>query len=353
MRFAARAAEYVGSGRRHGRQACGIRAARRLGVIGLVILPMLAALAETASGAEWELAGAGFSLLRPGERLSLDHGDLSRFAQTQPPSAPTAAALTATAERQPNWLLTSIIAGGAVTGAALNSLLEGNHQRYHFVDEGWFGRDTHYGGADKASHFTMYYILSKEFSKLFTVVGHRPEHARWLAAGTAALTGLVNEIGDGTTRYGFSYEDLVMDVGGALTAALVDLTSTEDLIGFRRGFVTFRDCCDYSNEIYTADFQLAGAARRLGLNIGPLKYLLLSATYGTKGYPGESGTERQVGFEIGLNFKQILDNLNVRRDKWWGYALHVAFDNFRLPYTAVGFRYDMNHGRWRGPNAGD
>jgi hypothetical protein len=25
------------------------------------------------------------------------------------------------------------------------------------------------------------------------------------------------------------------------------------------------------------------------------------------------------------------------------YGLHVVFDNIRLPYTAVGFRYDINH----------
>ena len=35
------------------------------------------------------------------------------------------------------------------------------------------------------------------------------------------------------------------------------------------------------------------------------------------------------------------------------YGLHVVFDNIRLPYTAVGFRYDINHGRWHGPNAGN
>ena len=56
---------------------------------------------------------------------------------------------------------------------------------------------------------------------------------------------------------------------------------------------------------------------------------------------------------MGLDFKQILDDLNVRRDKWWGYGLHVVFDNIRVPYTAVGFRYDVNHGRWYGPNAGN
>jgi hypothetical protein len=111
---------------------------------------------------------------------------------------------------------------------------------------------------------------------------------------------------------------------------------------------------DYSNEIYTADLKLAGLGRRLNLRIGPLRYLYLSFTYGIKGYPYgvPNLRERQVGVELGLNFSQMLDDLGVRRQTWWGYALHVVFDNVRFPFTGLGFRYDMNHGRWHGPNSG-
>jgi len=203
---------------------------------------------------------------------------------------------------------------------------------------------------------TSYAIVSKEFSRLFVYLGHKPENARWLAAAVASFAGLVNEIGDGTTRYGFSYQDLVMDVSGALSAALISTASAEDLIGFRRGLASVSNCCNYSNEIYTGDLYLDGVARRVGLNIGPLKYLLLSVTYATRGYPGTPGTsntQRQVGFEIGLNFKQILDDVDVHRSTWWGLGLHLILDNVRLPYTAVGYRYDLNHGQWHGPNAGN
>jgi hypothetical protein len=34
-------------------------------------------------------------------------------------------------------------------------------------------------------------------------------------------------------------------------------------------------------------------------------------------------------------------------------AAHVVADDFRIPYTAGGFRYDLNHARWRGPNTGE
>jgi hypothetical protein len=263
-------------------------------------------------------------------------------------------------ERRPNLLLTSLLSAGVVLGSALNSFLDGSHQSYHFTDEGWFGESTRNGGADKAAHFVDYYIVSKELANLYVVFGHKPEHARWLGFGVSALAGLVTEIGDGTTRHGFSYQDLVMDVGGAAAAALVSALRAEDLVGFRHGFV--KTCCafssfssNYDNEIFTADLALVGVARRLGVNIGPLRYLLLSVTYASRGYPDqpESIKQRQVGIEIGLHFKQILDDLRIGRNKWWGYALHAVFDNVRFPYTAVGFQYDLNHGRWHGPGAGN
>jgi hypothetical protein len=302
---------------------------------------------EARVGVQLDGPGLGFWLLPPDERLA--------FQDIRADPAPDPAPSPAATERGPNWLLTSLVSGGALAGGAINAFTDKGHQSFHVTDEGWFGVDTRYGGADKASHFVDYYIVSKELAKLFVVLGHTPQRARWLGVGVSTLTGLVNEIGDGTNRWGFSAEDLAMDFGGALAAALIDAAGAEDLLGFRRGTASFDNCCDYNNQIYTADFHLAGAARRLGLNIGPLKYLLLSLTYGTRGYPGDGGseTQRRVGFEVGLDFKQMLDDLNVRRNTWWGYGLHVVFDNMRIPFTAVGFRYDVNHGRWHGPNAGN
>jgi hypothetical protein len=316
--------------------------------VGVVLAGLLLggpAAAGTPTVASVDDLVSGFHLLPPDQRLA--------FQDSPGTPAPEGAVAAAPAERRPNWLLTSLVSAGAVAGAAINSLADGPYEPYHIDNEGWFGRNTLYGGADKAAHFVDYYIVSKELANLFVVLGHPRERARWMGVGVSALTGLVNELGDGATHHGFSPEDLTMDIAGALSAAVIDAAKIGDLVGFRRGIANFDDCCNYSNEIYTTDFRLAGAARRLGINIGPLKYLLFSLTYGTRGYPGDSDTQRRVGLELGLDFKQILDDLNVRRNTWWGYGLHVVFDNIRVPYTAVGFRYDVNHGKWYGPNAGN
>ena len=65
-----------------------------------------------------------------------------------------------------------------------------------------------------------------------------------------------------------------------------------------------------------------------------------------------AGTERRVGLEVGRNFKQMLDDLNVRRNTWWGLWPARGIRQRPAALHAVGFRFDMNHGRWHGPNAG-
>jgi hypothetical protein len=263
---------------------------------------------------------------------------------------------------EPNHLLAGFVSGGVLLGSALNSFTETPHQSFHVTHEGFFDRDTYAGGADKVSHFVDYHFVSKELATFYQVLGYQRGQSILMGAAVSSVAGLVTELGDGTSFFGFSYEDLLMDFGGAWTAALIAATRTEDLFGFRRGFIPNGDsgsgCCarsgkgrDYSNEIYTADLKLAGVARRSGLALGPLRYLMVSVTYGTSGYPNAPADRQQrlVGFELGLNLEEILNDLGVRRNTWWGYALHVVLDNMRVPFTSIGARYDLNHGTWRGP----
>jgi hypothetical protein len=268
--------------------------------------------------------------------------------------------------KPPNTFLAIGLAAVAAAGSAMNAVvLEKPDRSFHFTDEGWFGKNTYAGGADKAAHFVDFYIISKEFSFLYNTLGYSRAESIGIGLGLSLLVGIINESGDGFTKYGFSLSDLTMDVAGGVTAAAISALGAHDLIGFRRGFLLPRydvpECCpsdsrgqEYQNQIYTADLKLAGAARRLNLNIGPLRYLLLSATYATKGYAtGVSALqERQVGFEIGLNVEEVLLGIGVRRDTWWGYVLHVVLDNIRVPFTAVGFQYDLNRQRWYGPGNG-
>lgn len=247
-------------------------------------------------------------------------------------------------------ILIPVTAIGAVTANSLVGYNTNHDFRIH--REGWFGENTTNGGADKASHLTDYFVIASLFEDAFRMIGYSENTAILAGFGLAVATGLANEVSDGFTRHGFSWEDLVMDTAGAAVASVVSATRTRDLFGMRTSHVP---SSTYTHDVYSADLKLSGVGRRLGLDIGPLRWLLFSVTYGAKGYRVSPAIQRErlVGFEIGLNLQQILNDLGVRRSTWWGYALHVVGDNVRFPFTAVGMRFDLNRGEWHGPNSGN
>jgi hypothetical protein len=241
-------------------------------------------------------------------------------------------------------VLMPVVAIGAVTA---NSQVGYNNHSFQIHEEGFFGPHTTNGGADKASHMADYYVVTKLFTDAYRMIGYSENEARWWAAGLAFTTGLANEISDGFTRHGFSWEDLTMDASGVTAATLLSVTGTHDLFGIRTSHLP---SSSYTHDVYSADFKISGLGERLRVNLGPLRWLLLSVTYGTKGYRVSPPIEhqRQLGIEIGLNLPQILIDVGVKRNTWWGYPLHVIADNVRFPYTAYGIRVDLNSGTWRG-----
>jgi uncharacterized protein YfiM (DUF2279 family) len=249
-------------------------------------------------------------------------------------------------------LFSTLIPIASVGAVTANSLVGYDRHSFQIHEEGWFGRNTTNGGADKAAHLADYFVITNLFEDVYRMLGWSERAATLWSFSLAVATGLGNEVSDGFTGHGFSWEDLTMDVAGAATASLVSLTRTKDLIGIRTSHLPSDT---FTHDVYSADLKLSGLARRLGVNIGPLRWLLFSVTYGTKGYRVQPPIERQrqVGFEIGLNFPQILNDLGVKRNTWWGYPLYVITESVRFPYTAIGMRLDLNSGNWHGPNSGN
>jgi hypothetical protein len=77
---------------------------------------------------------------------------------------------------------------------------------------------------------------------------------------------------------------------------------------------------------------------------------MASLTYGSRGYrelPPEE-RERNVGIELGLNIPEVLEAIGIpERGFWW--PVYAFFRFVRVPYTAIGFHYDLDHDRWHGP----
>ncbi len=190
--------------------------------------------------------------------------------------------------RQPNKLLGTIIPFASVGLVAANSLLGYSGHELSRPNERWFQSNTRDGGADKASHFADYYIVAKEVAFVYEKIGYSENAARWFGFGVAVTTGLANEVSDGFTRHGFSWQDLAMDARGAAAAVLVSMTRTEDLLGVRTSHIPGDT---YTHDVYSADLKLVGLERRLGIKLGPLRWLNFSVTYGTKGYRVTPETE--------------------------------------------------------------
>ncbi|HEV2063352.1 MAG TPA: DUF2279 domain-containing protein, partial [Thermoanaerobaculia bacterium] len=307
------------------------------------------------------MANPGFNLLRSSDELrDCFPSGAAPFRETPPAPA---------ASRRLFDTKTILATGGillSVATASYSKWWSGRSTSFHFRREGLFGRDTYAGGLDKASHFWFAYMSFEPFERFFRLLDHPATESGMLALGTVIGTGVVVESGDGFGT-GASWEDLGADILGGLTAFALRETRLDDTVGFRAGWLPTQPTpgvyrrgpsgSDYSQELYSADLKLGGLFRRLRLSPGVSRFLLLSMTYDTKGYgvvtvPPQS-RERNVGVALGLNLPEIARALGLREDSWWSRPLYGFLSYFRIPYTAFGFRYDLNHHRWQGPDTGD
>jgi hypothetical protein len=336
----------------------------------------LAALALAAALLPRAAAGRPFGLGPAGEAFSPAGGfHLDARVETEDPNeaAPKAAVETpapAAATAPPKLFdsKTLIFTASVLVAVPLLGYFAwwntGHTGTFQFADEGWFGQTTYAGGADKASHITFSYMFTLGFQSAYRSLGKTPGQARALAFGLTVVSGLLVEIGDGLSRYGFAWEDEAANVLGASLATVVDAYGLKDTIGLRFGLVPNSippPCCryygygkDYSDEIYAADLKLAGLLPRIGSPPGPARFFLVGVTFSSKGYRHSPPwyRQRQLGVEIGLSIPEVLRAVGVRESTWWGKALLVAFTYFRVPYTAFGWQIDLNSGRWYGPNTG-
>jgi len=300
------------------------------------------------------------------QRLRIDVG----IPPNELPESPPLLAPERRAEPRLFTTPTALLSAGVIVAVSLESTVpirEWGYRPFHFETENFFGPDSYAGGADKCSHFVVMANLASALVDAYDRQGHSPAQSSTLAFGMTLLSGLAIEVGDAYSPYGFSWEDLTADVLGTATGVLVRRNGLTGLIALRAGKVQtdvpvppgyqpVLGAPSYSNEIYTADLKIAGLAGRLHFRPGLARFLLTGVTYSTKGYgydPPLPDRERLVGFELGLNIPEILTAVGVHETTWWGSLLHKALDFFRIPFTSFGFQYDLNHGKWYGPNTGN
>ncbi|BAF71049.1 DUF2279 domain-containing protein [Sulfurovum sp. NBC37-1] len=208
--------------------------------------------------------------------------------------------------------------------------------------EGWFGKDTKYGGADKMGHMYSTYLWSLEFSSLYEYWGMDTSRSMIYGSLSAWSFQFLMELGDSFSEsQGFSYEDVVANTVGALfyyarekypqLKNKVDLR-LEYLPDFNSGGDVFTM---YNSMKYLFALKFSGFE---SMQDNLLKYGEVQLGYYTRGYQDHEDytrKERNLYVGIGINVSEVLAS--------WGWVkTGKIFNYYQLPYTYIPFSYDFD-----------
>lgn len=218
-------------------------------------------------------------------------------------------------------------------------------------NEGYFGKGTSNGGADKLGHLYSAYLITRLLAPLYEHWGfERNDAALYSALSSAFLTIGVMEFGDGTSPYGFSSEDVVMDsIGIAVGYLWHRFPALADLIDLRVEWIPDfsklgKDTdftTDYENMKHLIAFKGSGVnafedtlAEYLEMHFG-----YYARNFHDNGHPGENHpipvdeTERYFYVAVGLNLSFVLEPAIGGFSK--------VFNYYQMPYTYLPYNQQL------------
>ncbi len=240
------------------------------------------------------------------------------------------------------WESAAAFAG--VTALGLHSWNWGSSKTFKVNDEGWFGKETGSGGADKLGHAFSSYTMTNLLANRLEYKGRSPERAAINAALLTQAVMLYVEIFDGYSGdHGFSKEDMAMNaLGSGLAYARAAVPGLRELIDFRleyeaSGYKGYRPLSDYSGQKYLFAFKLGGLN---ALKDSPMRFFELQAGYYARGF---SKLEKVDGFGrtrnhfvgVGLNLSQLLFGHRSEQESELKNAGRLFFEHIQVPHTAV------------------
>lgn len=209
-------------------------------------------------------------------------------------------------------------------------------------NEGWFEKDTKYGGADKLGHVYSTYLWSLGFSSLYEYWGMKEEDSMIYGPMTSWIFQGLMEVGDSFSKsQGFSYEDMIANTVGAgfyyLREKYPPLKEKVDLrLEYLPNFNSSGDVfTKYDSMKYLVAIKFSGFE---SMNDSFLKYAELQLGYYTRGYENEIDypKKERIGYVgIGINVSEVL------KAAGWLKTSKV-FNYYQLPYTYIPFEYDYN-----------
>jgi hypothetical protein len=231
-------------------------------------------------------------------------------------AASTGAMSTGPRERRPNLPLrnAAIIGSGAAAVAAYGMSQwwsTGFGGGLKSVNEGFFGRGTPYGGADKLGHMYSDYAGVRLLTPLFEAVGNTPDASVRLAAWSTLGVMTAVEVADGFSRkYRFSPQDEVMNVAGTLLGVLLQThPDLDEKFDFRVAYSRspgsrFSPFGDYSGQRYLLVAKADGFASLRQNHF--LRYLELGIGYQARGFDPGGERRRDMYVGLSLNLSRLL-----------------------------------------------
>lgn len=226
----------------------------------------------------------------------------------------------------------------------------GRNAGFTFRDEGWFTKNTYAGGTDKLAHMYSHYLLTRSSYAFYRHSGLTHEEALKHSFILGSAVGLMIEVGDGISHYGFAVNDLISDLAGIGLAHLLNQNSyLDELIGFQlwwwnddtatgrhnKGEKLRDPIDDYNNQKYVFNFRMAaipGVKDFVGT-----RYLNLDLGYMSRGYKttnaNNTETVRHLYTGVSINFSQLLKDLFPNSEFAQGAAAVTRY--YQLPYSSI------------------
>ena len=219
-----------------------------------------------------------------------------------------------TFSKEEKVLYTNLIGAAVILGWGYSQWDYGD-QGWTVGHEGWFGKETNSGGADKLGHFYTNYLLVRVGASLFESWGYeREKAARYALYSGIFLNVAVMEVGDAFSHYGFAYQDVIMDVAGAFAGYLWTLNpSLAEKVDFRlewqpqvdRGLYDF--VTDYEHMKHLVAFKASGFEL---FDDTWLEYLELHVGYYARHFDYNLGPieqrRRHLYVGLGLNLSKLM-----------------------------------------------
>jgi len=236
--------------------------------------------------------------------------------------------------------LNLLVAGGIITWGVVN--WDYFQRSPRAKRENWFGHGTDEGGADKLGHLYTTYVLSNLYTWIYRDWDYSEDQALRLGALSALGSMTIMEVGDSFSKYGFSYEDMLMNcVGAAAGFWLGSFPEWRQRLDLRIEYAPSIN--DFETDVFT-DYEhhkylLALKADGFdALRDTPMRYLELQLGYYARGYDDyhaaqpDDDRERTVYVGLGLNIGKLIEDFWDTR----------TFNYLQLPYTYIPLEHDLD-----------